>query len=80
MAVITSLVKHNPRKVIRHRTNVECKYAVAEVDGRKLLQLDTYGSAERAIPGKVSQTIQLDEHAALMLWKLLRDEFGFSAN
>ena len=40
---------------------VECGFSTFERDGNRYLQLDTYGWPERAIPGKVSQTIQLDE-------------------
>jgi hypothetical protein len=35
------------------------------------LQLDTYGSAERAYVGKVSQSIQLDERGADALVEVL---------
>lgn len=48
-----------------------------EKDGRKLFQLNTMGSKERQIPGKVSQSIQLDEGAALQLYTALQKHFGF---
>jgi hypothetical protein len=44
-------------------------------DGGCLLQLDTYGSDERQIPGKVSQSLQFDEHAAQELFSILRRAF-----
>jgi hypothetical protein len=44
-----------------HPTEVECGYkSFVNSDGRRLLQLDTYGSQERVIPGKVSQSLQID--------------------
>jgi hypothetical protein len=60
--------EHRPR----FSTEVECGYKVATVNGKKMLHLETYGSAEREIPGKVSQSIQLDEGAARELAKLIR--------
>src|SRR5262249_55470077 len=54
---------------------VECGYTAFETGGKTYLQLDTYGSNERAIPGKVSQSIQLDEEAATQLKHLLEQTF-----
>jgi hypothetical protein len=54
---------------------VECGYAIFESEGNRYLQLDTYGSADRVIPGKVSQTVQLDESAAKELLRLIRHAF-----
>lgn len=60
-------------------TSVICHYAVFEPDaGKRLLQLDTLGSRSREMPGKVSQTLQLDETRARILWTLLAEEFGFA--
>ncbi|QIE57838.1 methionyl-tRNA formyltransferase [Pikeienuella piscinae] len=56
---------------------VDCRYLVSERDGRKVLQLNTYGSANRQIPNKLSQTIQFDEESARSLWRILSTEFGF---
>lgn len=55
---------------------VGCGWRVFNVDRRTILQLDTYGSDERQIPNKVSQSIQLDPAGAVTLMKLLRDTFG----
>jgi hypothetical protein len=54
---------------------VECGYTVFAERGKSYLQLDTYGSSERVIPGKVSQSIQLDEAAARQLKLLLEKAF-----
>lgn len=55
---------------------VLCGYRWFEDGGRRILQLDTYGSAKRAIPGKVSQSIQLDSEGAQQLISILRQVFG----
>jgi hypothetical protein len=55
--------------------DVECGYTVFESGGRSYLQLDTYGSSDRAIPGKVSQSIQVDEEGARELKRLLQRTF-----
>ena len=46
-----------------------------ERDGRNFIQVDRHGRAERAIPGKKSQTFQLDEKSARELFDILRDCF-----
>jgi hypothetical protein len=48
-------------------------------DGSPIVQIDTYGSAERAMPGKQSQTLQLGREAAEQLYRILRDTYGFKA-
>jgi hypothetical protein len=54
---------------------VNCGWAIFESDGRRYLQLDTYGSRTRAMPGKVSQSIQLNEEGAGELVRLLAKAF-----
>ena len=54
---------------------VECGWRYFEVDGRRLVQLDTYGSSDRKFRGKVSQSIQLDEEAARALLQILSQAF-----
>jgi hypothetical protein len=55
---------------------VLCGWRRFNADGQIFLQFDTYGSDERQIPNKVSQSIQLDREAAASLLKLIRDTFG----
>lgn len=50
---------------------VECGYRSFTVGGERILQLDTYGSTHRAKPGKVSQSIQLDEDSAEALVRIV---------
>jgi hypothetical protein len=55
---------------------VDCGYRAFVVgDGRTVLQLETYGRSSRAEPGKVSQSLQLDQEAAAELIKILRRSF-----
>jgi hypothetical protein len=54
---------------------VDCGFTVFEVGARSYLQLDTYGSSTRAVPGKTSQSIQLDERAARELKRLIERTF-----
>lgn len=54
---------------------VECGWRAFTVDGLDVLQLDTYGSGERKLQGKTSQTIQLDRNAAEELLKILAAAF-----
>jgi hypothetical protein len=46
-------------------------------DGRPVVQIDTNGSADRANPGKQSQTIQLGREAAKELYDILRRTYDF---
>jgi len=56
---------------------VEATYTTYEQDGRKFIQVASYGRTEREIPGKKSQTIQLDEKSARQLFDILRAFFNF---
>jgi hypothetical protein len=56
---------------------VEAKLFVQDYDGRRLLQISTYGRPGRKDVGKLSQTIQLDEEAARQLFEVMKAEFGF---
>ncbi len=64
MAVIIQFKHEEQSRSSRHPTEVICKYFILERDGNKIIQLNTYGSTEREIPDKVSQTLQLDSSAA----------------
>lgn len=45
--------KHMDRNSLHEE--IEATYTVFERDGRKLIQVDSYGRDDRAIPGKKSQ-------------------------
>ena len=53
----------------------ECGYCAVEVGGERYLLLESYGSAERRVPGKVSQSLHLDRARAAELKQILEREF-----
>ena len=55
---------------------VECTYFdfIGE-DGRRYLTIETYGSPDRDMPNKVSQSFQFDEAAAEHLVRVIRSTF-----
>jgi len=72
----------NPNNFVRiekQRNNVHEKvsstYTVFEENGKKYLQIDTYGKQDREMPEKVSQSFQADEETARFLVSLLIAEF-----
>jgi hypothetical protein len=73
-------IVENLRRIVLERESkhlsAECTYSViVEENGRKFLQLDTYGSAGRAIPGKKSQSIRFTPEAIRQLGTIIRSEF-----
>lgn len=68
------------KKIVKDRVSVHTKvtttYSVFEKDGEKYVQIDTYGKGDRAIPEKISQSIQFDRASAKFLAELLEREFN----
>lgn len=56
--------------------NVEGTYSIFAKNGIKYFQIDTYGSIDRKIPNKVSQSVQFDANMAKQLIELLKLEFN----
>jgi hypothetical protein len=80
MALITSFERKPDQDGERHKTDVVAQYKVFPPNGQKrILQIDTYGSLDREMPGKLSQTFQLSEESAKALWLILSAEFGFKS-
>lgn len=73
-------VEHLQEKTMeRNRVHetVEATFTVfVDEDGAKYLQIDTYGTAHRAIPGKVSQSIQFTKESIRQLRAIIEREFG----
>ena len=67
------------RQIEKERNSIHEKvnatYTVFEKEGRKYVQIDTYGRDGRDIPEKISQSIQFDEEAARYLVRLLIKEY-----
>jgi hypothetical protein len=75
MALVTKLTPITLEKD-SHHTDVECTYSIVEgADRRKYLQIDTYGSSTRAIPGKKSQSIRFSPEAIAQLKELLANQW-----
>jgi len=72
MAVVNKITHQALGRDSAH-SEVECTYdIVTGKDGHRYLQLDTYGSKERQIKGKKSQSIRLSQAAIQELKSILR--------
>lgn len=75
MARVRSVVVGSVSTTV-HPTEVDCEVRrVNPPEGGVLLQLSTFGSADRLSEPKVSQTIQLDRDAALRIYALIAETF-----
>jgi len=74
MALIKSFTEKKPERDSSH-TEVEATWYVGGVGQSRFLQIDTYGSSDRLIAGKVSQSIRLDARAAGELRALINRAF-----
>ena len=75
MALIKKFHDIGAGKLGRIRSEVDCTYATFELEGRRYLQLDTFGSSDRVFRGKLSQSIQLDRKGARFLKALIERTF-----
>jgi len=75
VATIRELELRILEKYTRH-TDAESTYSIIyEPDGKKVLQIDTYGTKDRRIPGKVSQSIRFSPEGMKQLKAILKDHF-----
>jgi hypothetical protein len=74
MAIIRSLRRLTLEKGTPH-TEVECTYSIVDDRKGRHLQIDTYGSTTRKIPGKKSQSIRFAPEAIEQLKILLKEHF-----
>lgn len=56
-------------------SKVAATYSVFEMHGEKYFQIDSYGNSDREMPGKISQSFQLDKKTAEYLVNLIVKEF-----
>ncbi len=75
MALVNNIEKGFKDRDSIHKATECSYYVVYNKKGEKFLQLDTYGSADREILGKVSQSIQFSPDAIKQLKTLLAKEF-----
>lgn len=66
---------HKDRNTVHER--VYATYSTFNSCGKHYVQIDTYGRSDREQPGKISQSIQLDEKSAKYLFDLLKAEYNF---
>ena len=71
---------NNFEQVVKERPQVHgvvrCGYFdFIASDGKRYLTLETYGSSERDMPDKISQSLQFDEGAAERLMQVIRRTF-----
>jgi hypothetical protein len=71
MARIMRFTPITKDRVSRH-SEVECGYSFVTYEGEPAILLETYGSTDRAIPGKTSQSLLLDRTGARDLLAILR--------
>lgn len=76
MALIKQFKKSSMERNSVH-DGIEAEYAVFEYDSKVFVQIDSFGRSSREIPGKKSQTIQLDRDAAAQLYEILKTAFNF---
>ena len=75
MALIRSLKQLQLQVEARH-TEVEATYSIVkDRDGNRYLQIDTYGSPDRQIPNKKSQSVRFSPEALRDLRQILDKHF-----
>jgi hypothetical protein len=75
MAIVRKLIRITLDRDTKHSEVNDCTYSIIQgEDGRKSLQIDTYGSALRKIPGKKSQSIRFSPEALQQLRQILSQE------
>ena len=76
MAIVRKLNRITLERDTKHSEVDDCTYSIVEdEDGNKSLQIDTYGSANRKMPGKKSQSIRFSPQALEQLRRILSQEF-----
>ena len=75
MALVRKLERRDLERDTVHGETEGTYSIVSGPHGEKYLQVNTYGSAERKVKGKVSQTIQFSPEAIAQLREILTREF-----
>ncbi len=75
MAIVRKLEPIQLDRDSKH-SEVDCTYSIVEDDKEnKYLQIDTYGSKSRKIPGKKSQSIRFSPEAIEQFKEILKQNF-----
>jgi hypothetical protein len=75
MALVERMERLDKDQSDVHRPT-RCTYSILDAcDGTRVLQLDTYGTASRRNPDKVSQSLQFNRASASQLLELIHESF-----
>ena len=74
MATIRKLKLHQPDRLSK-QSDAEASIVLAEFAGEKFVQIDSYGSKDRLLVGKRSQTMQFSKEAFEKLIELRSAHF-----
>ncbi len=76
MVLITDFEKMLSSGTARSRTTSSCGYRLVDLaDGTPVVQLETYGSAERKLTAKASQSLEINREMAGDLIRILHEAF-----
>ncbi len=75
MAIVRKLEAQQLEVEARH-SETDCTYSIVNTPGGPYLQIDTYGSHQRRIPGKKSQSIRFAPEAVEQLKAILAMHFA----
>ncbi len=75
MAIVRKLEPQQLEVEARH-SETDCTYSIVNAPGGPFLQVDTYGSRGRRIPGKKSQSIRFAPEAIEQLKAILAKHFA----
>lgn len=76
MVYVRDFEAKTPGGTSRTQTASSCGYRTVDMpDGTRAIQLETYGSDERKLLGKASQTIEIDRKRAAELIQILHEAF-----
>lgn len=75
MALVRNFERREMGRNSLHK-EIDATFSVFGDGDAKVLQIDTYGSETREMPGKKSQTLQFDREGAEKLYKILKREFS----
>ena len=74
MAIVRNFREEPTDRDTKH-TECNGKLRAVESGGEKFIQIDTYGSANRKMPDKVSQSLRLTETAVNQIIKMAAKHF-----
>lgn len=75
MALIRAIEPITKGRQTLHEETRCCFSVFTDDNGKRYIQLDTYGTRTRQFPGKVSQALQFDEMSARQLQSLIESTF-----